>query len=127
MVFSKVQCFFSQFRALASIFFVQSWQFQAMPLSADILSIQSLLIAEDLFIHSFSPKLHCYYMSGCSNNILHSQANAIIIIIIILLLFYYYYYYYYYTIIIIIIIIFVTIDIEKIIAMVQIIVIFIIK
>ena len=64
-------------------------------------------------------------MSGCSNNILHSQANAIIIIIIILLLFYYYYYYY--TIIIIIIIIFVTIDIEKIMAMVKMIVIFIIK
>ena len=66
-------------------------------------------------------------MSGCSNNILHSQANAIIIIIIILLFYYYYYYYYYYTIIIIIIIIFVTIDIEKIMAMVKMIVIFIIK
>ena len=100
VVFSKVQCFFAQFRALASIFFVQSWQFQAMLLSADILSIQSLLIAEDFFIHSFSPKLHCCYKSGCSNYILHSQANAIIIIIIIilllLLLLYYYYYHYHF-------------------------------
>ena len=70
-----------------------------MPLSADILSIQSLLIAEDSFIHSLPQSSIATTWVG-EAIILHSQANAIIIIIIIS--------------IIIIIIIFVTIDIEKI-------------